>query len=119
MKFFVVLASVLALTSAVEEVTVKTDKGTVKGIREDVEMGQYYYAFKGIRYAAPPTGKLRFKVSGFITETLKILNRNNMRILHVPSFRFPAGPETLVQCNKTLGTQVCLWFSMFYWPTCS
>ncbi len=53
-----------ALLSAVaaEDVTVKTDKGVVKGLREDHEHGQYYYAFKGVRYAQPPTGKLRFKV---------------------------------------------------------
>ncbi len=54
-------AACLAVTSC-EDVKVKTDKGAVKGVREDHDEGQYYYAFKGIRYAQPPTGKLRFKV---------------------------------------------------------
>ena len=49
-----------------EEMTVKTEKGTVKGIRVDHDFGQYYYSFRGIRYAQAPTGKLRFKVCMYI-----------------------------------------------------
>jgi carboxylesterase type B len=54
----VLLASVAALA---EDISVKMDKGTVKGIRVDHDMGQYYYSFRGVRYAQAPTGKLRFK----------------------------------------------------------
>ena len=62
MKLFALTFAWLATTLCLaEEVTVKTDKGTVKGIREDHDAGQYYYAFKSIPYAQPPTGKLRFK----------------------------------------------------------
>ena len=67
MKLFVLAA--LTVMVVAEDVTIKTDKGTVKGIREDHEKGQYYYAFKGIRYAQPPTGKLRFKVNSFLKVT--------------------------------------------------
>lgn len=56
----------LACSSLAEEVKVKTDKGVVKGIREDGDKGEYYYAFKGVRYAAPPVENLRFKV-GILT----------------------------------------------------
>merc|ERR1712018_811261 len=31
------------------------------GVRIDHDFGQYYYAFRGIRYAKAPVGKLRFK----------------------------------------------------------
>ena len=52
----------LATVAFAEEVSVKTDKGSIKGIRQDHDFGQYYYSFRGIRYAQTPTGKLRFKV---------------------------------------------------------
>ncbi len=64
MKLFVwgVSLFILGIVHA-EKVTVKISKGTIKGGRVDHDFGQYYYAFKGIRYAKPPTGELRFKVS--------------------------------------------------------
>ena len=57
-----ILALVVALGSAVEEVVVRTGKGDVRGIRVDSDKGFYYYSFRGVRYAQPPTGKLRFQV---------------------------------------------------------
>ena len=57
-----VLALVVALGSAVEEVVVRTGKGDVRGIRVDSDKGFYYYSFRGVTYAQPPTGKLRFQV---------------------------------------------------------
>jgi len=51
----------LATVVLAEEMTVKTDKGVVKGLRMDHDHGQYYYAFRGLRYAKAPVGKLRFK----------------------------------------------------------
>jgi len=56
-----VLALVVALGSAVEEVVVRTGKGDVRGIRVDSDKGFYYYSFRGVKYAQPPTGKLRFQ----------------------------------------------------------
>jgi len=51
----------LATLAFAEEMTVQSKKGAVKGVRIDHDFGQYYYAFRGIRYAKAPVGKLRFK----------------------------------------------------------
>ena len=64
MKSFLVL--VLASLSIAEEMSVKTEKGSIKGVRVDHDFGQYYYSFRGIRYAKAPVGKLRFKVIEFV-----------------------------------------------------
>ena len=61
MKVAVGLLLVATLAYA-EEMTVQSHKGAVKGVRVDHDFGQYYYAFRGIRYAKAPVGKLRFKV---------------------------------------------------------
>ena len=58
-----------------EEMKVKTDKGTVKGVRVDHDFGQYYYSFRGVRYAQAPVGKLRFKVSQ--SGHLKLFSKRN------------------------------------------
>lgn len=60
MKLAVGLLLVATLAYA-EEMTVQSHKGAVKGVRIDHDFGQYYYAFRGIRYAKAPVGKLRFK----------------------------------------------------------
>lgn len=60
MKVAVGLLFVASLACA-EEITVKGDKGAIKGVRIDHDFGQYFYAFRGIRYAKAPVGKLRFK----------------------------------------------------------
>jgi len=44
-----------------EEMSVQSKNGAIKGVRIDHDFGQYYYAFRGIRYAKAPVGKLRFK----------------------------------------------------------
>lgn len=38
------------------------NQGTVVGAKEKLPNGKFYYAYKGIPYAEPPLGKLRFKV---------------------------------------------------------
>jgi len=60
MKVAVCLLLVASLACA-EEITVKGEKGAIKGVRIDHDFGQYFYAFRGIRYAKAPVGKLRFK----------------------------------------------------------
>jgi len=61
MKSSLVFLSLAITLALAEEITVKTDKGSVKGVRVDHDFGQYYYSFRGLRYAQAPVGKLRFK----------------------------------------------------------
>jgi len=59
MRHLLCLALILSLGSC-EDVKVKSPKGVIKGTRVDHDFGQYYYAFRGIRYAKAPTDELRF-----------------------------------------------------------
>lgn len=59
MRHFLCLFLAIGLASC-ENVKVKTSKGVVKGTRVDHDFGQYFYSFRGIRYAKPPTEELRF-----------------------------------------------------------
>ena len=61
MRLLLCLALIVGLGSC-EDVKVKTPKGVIKGTRVDHDFGQYYYAFRGIRYAKAPTEELRFMV---------------------------------------------------------
>ena len=42
-----------------------TSFGAVKGSKEKSENGKSFCSFRGIPYAAPPVGRLRFKVDIF------------------------------------------------------
>lgn len=50
-------------------------EGTVVGAEEKLPNGNFYYTYKGIPYAEPPIGKLRFQVQ--ISFLQVHLNRNN------------------------------------------
>lgn len=41
---------------------VRTKLGTLRGVTDRTLFGKRFYSFKGIRYAEPPVGELRFKV---------------------------------------------------------
>lgn len=43
-------------------VRVVLNEGTVVGAEEKLPNGNFYYTYKGIPYAIPPVGKLRFNV---------------------------------------------------------
>lgn len=45
------------------KIIVQTTKGPVKGVVKTSIVGENYYRFRGIPYAKPPVGDLRFKVS--------------------------------------------------------
>ena len=62
MKVFLSICLLASLALA-EEIVLKTNKGNVRGKRVDTDQGDYYYSFRGIRYAQAPVGKLRFMVS--------------------------------------------------------
>lgn len=60
-----VVALICAVNGRVDEQykTVETLNGPVRGIRETTLLkGIPFYAFKGVPYAKPPIGDLRFKV---------------------------------------------------------
>lgn len=46
-----------------EEPVILTGLGHVRGSVLRSRLGELFYAFRGIRYAKPPVGDLRFKVS--------------------------------------------------------
>lgn len=41
---------------------IEVQQGLLRGIKEDNINGKSFFAFRGIPYAKPPVGKLRFKV---------------------------------------------------------
>ena len=61
MKLFLSIC-LLATLALAEDIVLKTQKGNVRGKRVDTDQGNYYYSFRGIRYAQAPVGKLRFMV---------------------------------------------------------
>ena len=56
------LVPLLVSVTLAEDVMVNIKQGKLKGERVDHDMGQYYYAFKGIPYAKAPVKELRFQV---------------------------------------------------------
>ena len=81
----VTLVATLAITAA-EDITVTTTKGRLRGERADADMGQYYYAFKGVPYAKSPTKDLRFQVwtiySSFLLK-FKMMMGNSLQIKEI------------------------------------
>lgn len=57
---------VLRFSRMSETVVVRVTQGDLRGRKIITKSGLQYYSFQGIPYAAPPIGKLRFKVSIFI-----------------------------------------------------
>lgn len=50
---------------ASENTVVRVKQGELRGIIEETDYGDQYLAFRGIPYAKPPIGPLRFKVNSF------------------------------------------------------
>ena len=59
----VVGVTIFAVVQTVDTVEIETSQGRVKGFIDVTVNGKQFLAFKGIPYAKPPVGSLRFKVS--------------------------------------------------------
>jgi hypothetical protein len=57
---------VLTVAEALRDCFVNTRLGAVKGSTEKSRNGKPFCSFRGIPYAAPPIGELRFKVSNSV-----------------------------------------------------
>lgn len=60
---------------ASDTVVIETNYGPVRGIKRISAVGDEFFSFRGIPYAKPPVGGLRFKVSSFlhILETIPLV----------------------------------------------
>lgn len=61
------VASVTTAGTANEDgdvVTIETRQGSLKGLIQQAGSTRNYFSFRGIPYAMPPVGDLRFKVGG-------------------------------------------------------
>lgn len=63
MTFVVVSRFVSKMAS--ENTIVRVKQGELRGVVEETDYGDQYLAFRGIPYAKPPIGPLRFKVNSF------------------------------------------------------
>lgn len=57
------MISIALLIGSVNTIQVTIEEGIVEGAIIENRYGNPYYSFKGIPYAEPPLGDLRFKVS--------------------------------------------------------
>lgn len=65
--FLLLVASVATAGTANEDgdvVTIETRQGSLKGLIQQAGSTRNFYSFRGIPYAKPPVGHLRFKVRG-------------------------------------------------------
>lgn len=49
-----------------ETLVIETSHGPVRGIKRTSAVGDQFFSFRGIPYAKPPIGELRFKVTIFV-----------------------------------------------------
>lgn len=74
---FLLVACFTSIGLADQYKIVDTENGKVRGIKStSLLKGDPFYAFKGIPYAKPPLGDLRFKVMYWTISILKILGKH-------------------------------------------
>merc|ERR1719211_966540 len=98
------LALAAAALARAEDVTVATSKGRIRGERVDADMGQYYYAFKGIPYAKPPVKELRFQPPVPVESWEEV--RDATEDGHLC-------PQFDISANKPMGDEDCLTLNVY------
>ncbi|XP_069956161.1 pyrethroid hydrolase Ces2a-like isoform X2 [Cherax quadricarinatus] len=53
--------SINALPPLTDRPEIQLNTGRIRGVKEEVDKGRFVYLFRGIPYAKPPVGELRFK----------------------------------------------------------
>ena len=80
MKFYIFLC-LFYFSNASGNLQVNITEGTLEGDELKTRLGKSYIAFKGIPYAQPPVGDLRFKVGfkkqNIIDNMIRILKNKN------------------------------------------
>ncbi|XP_005100992.1 liver carboxylesterase 1F [Aplysia californica] len=109
LEFIVV---VLLTTSLVRDCqatapTVSTPAGRFQGLRENDKKGQPYFAFRGIPYAKPPVGELRFA----LPEPLPKLDGTFDATKHGPVCPMP--DMFLKLTNREQGEEDCLFLNVY------
>merc|ERR1719266_3085107 len=97
------LATAASLARA-EDVTVATTKGRLRGERVDADMGQYYYAFKGVPYAKPPVKELRFQPPVAVESWEEVRDATEDGQLC---------PQFDISANKPMGDEDCLSLNVY------
>lgn len=79
---------------------VETSYGPVRGLKRTSAVGDQFFSFRGIPYAKPPVGELRFRVNS--VETIITVGRiGNIFHLRIPNYR-KFGLIRLMQLNLDL-----------------
>uniref|UniRef100_A0A1I8N4W4 Carboxylic ester hydrolase n=1 Tax=Musca domestica TaxID=7370 RepID=A0A1I8N4W4_MUSDO len=60
-SFYGVLIVALACHAADKTIIMETTLGAIKGVEMETRLGNKFWSFRGIRYAEPPVGELRFQ----------------------------------------------------------
>lgn len=70
-KILIALYTSYQLNFFQESPVVVVNEGPLRGMVQKLYDGSEYYSFKGIPYAQPPVGKLRFKVNKITRRSIK------------------------------------------------
>lgn len=70
---------------------VNTPLGSMKGTLRNSWRGTQFYSFRGVRYAEPPTGELRFKVSPELPSSAWL-------ITNIKTITAPCSKKTMGRC---------------------
>jgi len=72
--------------------------GQLVGEQEISEDGTSYYSFKGLRYALPPVGDLRFKVLSRTDKSTTPCNHLDTRVVQLPTTALIGSGSRIAKC---------------------